>query len=240
MNFGQSLLFRPISLIGLALMVLAGITGIASLVVLAFLLWVLLIGALFLIESQRRAGPHPADISPQDRTLLRPILGLRDELAVLLKQNSDMPTVKVVGQEALAEADRIVRQATNLVQLRTTLRKTMVGRSEARVSIASLQSKREAASTDGERTAIDSALAAQQAEAENYDKIETSLRQIDGKLLEAQAGLSELKARLAIGAAGARSQTAEPEGLTETVGRLRALSKSFSEAENALGEQVQQ
>jgi hypothetical protein len=209
------------------------------LVILGAIAWV---GSIAFMSMARQRptsdSPHPAELSADSRMLIRPLVQLRDELATIVAQNSDMPSVKVVGTEALAEADGIVRHATSLVQIRTQLKRTLRGKSEAEVETRNLETKLERATTDTEREALQTAIAAHQQEAEHYKGVEDAIASVDGKLTEAQAALSELKSRIAVGAAGARTDGIDQEELTDMVGRLRSLSKSFDEAESTLQEHV--
>ena len=61
--------------------------------------------------------------------------------------------------------------------------------------------------------------------------MEDVLATVEGGLVQAQAALSEIKARLSV--AAAEDQVGEGAGdeLREALGRVRALSKGFEEAE---------
>lgn len=208
------------------------------LVILGALIWVGGVALASMAGQKRADGPHVAEMSPESRMMLRPLIQMRDDLAQVVSQNSDMPTVKVVGGEAVQEADAIVRHATNLVGIRAQLKKTLRGKSEAEVEKRSLEMKFARASTDTEREALSTAIAASTQEIGHYQGVEDAIAKVDGKLTEAQAALSELKARIAVGAAGARTDSLDQEELSSMVGRLKSLSKSFDEAESTLQEHV--
>lgn len=208
------------------------------LVILGALIWIGTVAVASMAGHKRPDLPHAAEMSPESRMLLRPLLESRDELAQVVSQNSDMPTVKVIGAEALQEAEAIVRHATNLVGIRMQLKKTLRGKSEAEVEKRSLEAKRDRATSDTERAALETAIAASVQEIGHYRGVEDAIAKVDGKLTEAQAALSELKARIAVGAAGARTDSLDEEELSSMVGRLRSLSKSFDEAESTLQEHV--
>lgn len=72
-------------------------------------------------QSGRNADEALVNLSSENRGRLRPLLDLRSELHELVRQHRDLPTIAVVGQEALQEADRVVASATQLIQLRTSL-----------------------------------------------------------------------------------------------------------------------
>ncbi len=209
---------------------------------LTLLLGVLWIGAVALTAAksvQRREGQvHPSEISPESRLYLRPLEGLRDELREIVRDNQDMPSVKIVGQEAVDQADQIVEHARKLIALREQLKRTLRGRSEAEVAIRQLEKKQEAAVTDGERASIQTAIDAHASEVAHYGEVEEAIRKIDAKVTQAQASLSELKARIAVGAAGARTDGVDQEALNDMVIRLKSLTASFDEAESLLREHV--
>lgn len=184
--------------------------------------------------TQARPQETEDDLSNDARALLRPLRKLHEELAAIVAQNSDMPAVKVVGGEALAESSAILDHAQKLLDIREQLRRTYKGKSEAEIELKSLEGKLNRAGTEAERIALQRAVEAKRDEIARYADVADAMAGVDGKLAEAQAALSELKARIAVGAAGARTQGLEQDELTDMVGRLKSLSKSFDEAETSL------
>lgn len=205
---------------------------------LAALAWVASVAIASMSGRGTSESPHAAELSPESRMLLRPLTTARDDLAQIVEHNQDMPTVKVIGGEAIQEADTIIEHATKLLGLRTQLKKTLRGKSEAEVERGKLESKLAAADSDTERAALRAAIEATRQQGSHFDQVERAVSQIDAKMTEAQAALSELKARIAVGAAGARTESMEEEQLNDMVGRLKSLSASFDEAETTLQEHV--
>ncbi len=186
-------------------------------------------------ESQSRPEMRRSyDLSNENRTLIRPLEEIRKQIEAVVEQNRDMATVSVIGQEALTEADSIIEHGLKLLENRSQLKKTLRGRSEAEASLKQLQTNLASATSDTERGALESAIASRTAEIKSYSRVEQLIELIDGKMNEAVAALSELKAHLATGAAGARADAMAPEQLSEMVSRLKSLGKSFDEAESTL------
>lgn len=192
------------------------------------------IGSVALVSMRGGQDEHASEADPDERVLLKPIERLHDELIQIVEQNRDLPAVKVIGEEAISEAGAVLDHARKLVRLRSDLIRTLRRRSDAEVEIRSLRDKARRSTSDGERRAYETAIEAHEKEVAHYASVEHAITRIDGKLSEAQAALSELKARLAVGAAGARTEGLDPEELTTMVGRLRSLTQSFDEAESAL------
>ncbi len=203
----------------------AAVLGAAFLVTLAF-------GAIR--SSAHSDMPHPSELSGEAATLLHPLTKLRDELAEIVRQNGDLPEVKVIGEQAFQEAQTIVAGAVKMLSVRASLKKTLRGRGEAKVGSERLEQKLAEAQSDEERAALQSAIAARREEADQYGAVEQAIGKIDGKLREAEAALAELKARLATGAAQARTAGAGAEDLSEMVSRLRSLGDSFTEVESMI------
>jgi|GEM_PF-5401322 len=116
-------LLRLPSLVFLGLAILAVILREPPIAAMLGLSW----GISVVYFAFRMAGQQSSDqflnLNSADRNLVRPLLDLRNELKDLTDKNRDLPTIGVVGTEAVAEADRVVTSAVQLVQLRATLRR---------------------------------------------------------------------------------------------------------------------
>ncbi|HRI43873.1 MAG TPA: hypothetical protein PLL78_06300 [Fimbriimonadaceae bacterium] len=221
----------PITLGLLTLGVLAlPIPGKLPLLLLGAIAW---LGSIAILSMRGGPETHASEADPEERMLLKPIERLHGDLTQIVQQNLDLPAVKVIGEEAIAEAGAVLDHARKLVSFRSDLLRTLRRRSEAEIEIGKLRERASRAGGEGERRAYETAIEAHETELGHYSSVERAITQIDGKLSEAQAALSELKARLAVGAAGARTEGIDPEELTTMVGRLKSLTRSFDEAESA-------
>lgn len=231
----MNVLLKPASLAMAALVVAFALLKSLPLIVLSLVLWIAVVAIQSIAESGRRSGvPDLSEMSAESRILIRPLRELREQIERLVQMNADMPSVRVVGREALAEADKIVEHSLKLGELRTELKKTLRGKSEAEVGLENLRRKLEIAATDEERDALASAVKAHEEEIAHYATIEASIAQVDSRLRSTEAALSELKTRIAVGAAGARAEALHEHEMSDVVTRLKSLSKSFGEAETML------
>jgi predicted RNase H-like nuclease (RuvC/YqgF family) len=205
---------------------------------LAFLLGVLWAGAVATI-AMRQAQHRPIEATPahdEARLLLRPLRQLHEELESLVAQSQDLTVIKVIGLEALTEATTILRAAEKLAMARNELKRTLRGRGEAEVSIRRLEQRLSVDGAEPEQAALRKAIEAHQAEIGHYVEVERGIATIEGKLSQAQAQLAELKARIAVAAAQARTDAVDSSELGEMVERLRSLGKSLTEAETMMEE----
>lgn len=201
------------------------------------------IGAIAVASMRMRAeaeleGLNLDDLDAEGRILLRPFGRLRADLQAVVDRHSDQPSVKVIGAEAVREADAIVAQAHRLVQARAGLRKSLRGKGEAELGVRRLSQQLEAAPSDAERASLASAIQAHQEEIAQYDRLQQAVVEAESRLRQAEAALSELKSRLEVGAASQASAALMEDELGDVVARLKSLGKSFDEAENMMQEQT--
>lgn len=83
-----------------------------------------------------------------------------------------------------------------------------------------------------EDAAVKSALQARKLELEHYAAGEAAIATIDNGIRQAEAALSEMKARLEVGLSRQQAEWASTsDELRETIGRMKALGISYDEAE---------
>jgi chromosome segregation ATPase len=156
---------------------------------------------------------------------------LRNDIVALVESKKSDVSIAVVGAEAATEADHILSQAANMLQLRRELLKASSGKIEAEKELRSLEGELAAAGSDAERKALQSALEARQAELSHYADADSANERIVAGLRQAEAALSEMKARLTTAAANGADAVEEEGELRETIGRLKSLGTSLDEAE---------
>lgn len=188
-------------------------------------------------QAQNRS-PHPSDMNPESRLLLRPLKDLQEELITIVRQNSDVVTVRVVGGEAIAEANNLVERATKLVETRAHIKRTLRGKGEAQVRLRQLEAQLERSANDAERESLSGAIDATNKEIQQYSELDSALERIDIHLRDAEASMREIKTRISIGAAGDRMEAGEEGDMRELVGRLRSLGSSIQEAEEMLEQTI--
>jgi len=177
-------------------------------------------------------------LAPPDRAQLAPIRRLRQEIEALVDGHKRSASIAVIGPEAVHEAKQVHEQCVRLLSLRREMRRALADSGAVAGEITSLERRLADSKSEGERTALQSALDARRLEATHFVKMEDVLATVEGDLVQAQAALSEIKARLSVAAAEERVGEAAGEDLREALGRVRALSKGFEEAEAFLKDQV--
>ena len=226
------LVTRPIPLALAAIALLGLVFGVYAVAALGALGWVATLAFLsFRASSERR---HDSAISAEGRAMLRPIKDLRNDIAGYVSSFSDRPRISVIGGEALREADTMIAHAERLVDVHDDLIKSLSGRSAAEEELARLKERRESSASSEESESLGSAVAAREAEIGRYRSAEDALRHLTENLREAEAALSEIKARLASVAVSAQTDDLGTDDLAGMVSRLRTLSTSFDEAEEMI------
>ncbi|MCH8978554.1 MAG: hypothetical protein IH945_04840 [Armatimonadetes bacterium] len=228
----MNLLTRPASLAFGAVSVLGLVLGQPAIAFLGAVGWV---ATLAFFSMRAAAGKrHDSEISAEGRTLLRPIRELREDIAGYVRSFSDRPEISVIGGEALREADALIAHTERLVDVRDDLTKAMKGRKEAERELARLRRRTKSSVSEAESESLRSAVEARETEIERYRTVDTAMRRLVDNLHEAEAALSEIRARLATGAVGAQTVGLETDDLAGMVSRLRTLSRSFDEAEQMM------
>jgi len=223
-------LWHPFTIIAASFAVVGVAIGSIPLLVGSVALWIGAVAFVASREAQLRAVHQDVDsLSPDARILFRPIKKLHEELAEVVISNPQNPTVKVIGEEALAESEKILEQSYRLAAARGALQKALKGRTKTQMEIRQVEEQLREAQSEHERDALRSAVEAHQMESQHFISVEQNIEKIDSRMRQAQASLSELKTRIAVGAANA-IPASEHEDLEELVSRLKALGKSFEES----------
>ena len=207
------------------------------LVATAILLVWFLAAALFAMKAAVRpmAEDPREDMDPESRSLFAPIRRLTEEIEETVEKHSDSAIMKVVGGEAIQEARRIRDQVAKALAARSELKKTIREKNLAAMEAEQLRTKAESAETPEAKLTILSALEAKRMEIAHYQTVDDVIVKIDAGTNQAKSALSEMKARLAVKAASEKTSAAtEDEDLRDTIGRLKALSVSYDEAEELL------
>lgn len=220
------------SFVGIA--ILAQFSLPAALGLAAVLVVVAFFAGLRSTRKLRDADAETEALRPESRTLLRPIRRLHEEIAALVDGAAKGSSVSMLGQEIVSESKRILDQAGRSLSVRDELVRAGKERYTAEKEVAELEVKLSSAATVAEHEALEGALTARRIELNHYSQIETTVTQIDGSLRQAEAALSEMKARLLVNATGERAAAGSDADLRETIGRVKALSISVDEAEQML------
>ncbi len=228
----------PTVLFPFVIALVTAVIGQYAIAAIALIAW---IGMLALTAMRQTAAVRADDpteaMDAESRTLFVPIRRLTNEIEELIDRNRDSALMRTVGSEARDEARRIREQVAHALKVRGELKRALRGRSTASQDASELAAKAASAASETERAALESAAEARRLELGHYTTVEDALARIDGGVRQAEAALSEIRARLAVGASGERAaQADQSDDLRETVSRLKALSLSVDEAEQMLRE----
>lgn len=223
-------------LIGLGLLLFGQI----PLAVVCFVAW---IASLAIGQMRQGAVIRGSDtdelLDADGRSRFTRVRNLTREIEELVEKHSASPVIRTLGRDAVGEAQRIRDQVADALMRRSGLRKAIAGRSVAEMEIAKLTDRRDGASSEEEKTSLSSALEARQMEVGHYAAAEQALERIDSGVRQAEAALSEMKARLEVGVTSQQAQVSEPlEDIRDTIGRMKAISVSYEEADAVLRDEI--
>ncbi len=189
---------------------------------------------LAVVQTMRRTRSNydglPTDgLSLEAQARLRPLLAARKQIGEIAERNAGHPAIKVIGAEALQEADELIANAAGLLKARFEL--TRSSQIEDPGQIERLKARRDVATDILERDRLDAAIALAEKTADHHGKVEMALQRIDAQLDEARAGLEQLRAELV---ASLTEDLDSNTALRETLGRLQSLGTSLEEARELL------
>lgn len=189
---------------------------------------------LAVVQTMRRTRTSyeglPTDgLSLEAQARLRPLLAARKQIGEIAERNAGHPAIKVIGAEALQEADELIANAAGLLKARFEL--TRSSQVEDPEQVERLKARRDVATDMLERDRLDAAIALAEKAADHREKVETALQRIDAQLDEARAGLEQLRAELV---ASLTEDLDSNTVLRETLGRLQSLGTSLEEARELL------
>lgn len=204
--------------------------------ILSLLIWGLLLVLKTMRETAARVEADPREeMDAESRSMFSPIRRLTNEIEEVVTRNSDSTVMKVVGNEALDEAKRIHDQVAKALSVRDDLKRSLRERNMSRAEADKLLAKAEAEQDPTVKATLLSAVEARRLELSHYTVVEETIAKIDSSVHQAEAALSEMKARLSTKASGEKALSATDDTeLRDTISRLKTLSISYDEAEQLL------
>ncbi|MEZ0325197.1 MAG: hypothetical protein ACAH95_04775 [Fimbriimonas sp.] len=199
-------------------------------------LWVALLVLKTMRETASRASADPREeMDAESRSLFSPIRRLTNEIEEVVERNSDSTVMKVVGKEALDEATRIHDQVAKALGVRDDLKRSLRERNMSRAEGDKLLAKAEVEQDPTVKATLLSAVEARKMELSHYAVVEETIAKIDSSVAQAEAALSEMKARLSTKASGEKAMSATDDAeLRDTISRMKTLSISYDEAEQLI------
>lgn len=227
---------KPGPMIALVVALVLLLLGKVAFAAIAMLVWV---GGLAMGTMRQTATVHEEDptlkMDPDSRSLYSPVRRLANEIRDLVEKKQESTLLQTIGQEAVSEANRVRVQVAEALQVRSELKKASRGRSLAVADLEKLQHQVAEATTEAEKRSLLSAIQARELEIGHYQRVDETIGRIDSGVRQAEAALSEMKARLAVGAGGeAAARSSSVDDLRDTMSRLKALTLSVDEVEDVL------
>ncbi len=227
---------RPVPLVLAVAAIAAFVLGQPLLGALGVVMWAgaLAVSSIRHSASQRASTDYDEGLSAEGRALLTPSRRLLTEIEEIVA-GQPPGSARALGQEALAESRRIVEGIAHALALRSRLLRSLDREATAEREAARLEAEASLSSSPAEREALESALEARRLEMSHYAEARAALPQIEAGVRQAEAALSEMRARIAVGAVERSEAATSGEDLRETLSRMRALSLSYNEVEDMLG-----
>ena len=222
---------RPLTLVGVALVGLGIAIGQPLILGIGLVSAVLGVFGWSLETRKNAIATDPSELGAEARWLLRPIRELMTGLETVSKDKSASPEVRVIAQESVVEAEAIYAKAVELAKVRDALKKSIKGQGEAETNLNRLTRQLESATNESERSSLESAIQSRTLEIKAYDDAKSKISEIDSRLNQATATLSEIKARLATGSIHSGTLSDEHDEFNDMVTRLKSLGQSFDEAQ---------
>lgn len=218
---------------GIGVALLGAVLGQSAIVILGLVIGILAVAITAMRSTRAERLDDPSeDLGAESRILLRPLKKLYQEMQEAAEGKSESIS-PYIAQEALQESKQLLDQSAAALQLRDRLLKESRSGYTAQKSADELQARLASVTDEDERTSLQSALDARKQELGHYQTLEQGIAKIESSVKQAEAAMAEMRAKLiSSGAAGLAQQGSDP--LRETVGRMRALSTSLTEAQEML------
>lgn len=196
------------------------------------------IGALAVGAGRRAQAARPDTdldvLSLNGRAKVAPLRKLRQEIDTIFTKNPGSFALRAVESMAREEVQRLMQASIQMVQAQEKLSRISGEHSGAQKEMADLEKSIQQATTESEKAMLQSALEARKAELGHYQDLEVQKEKLEAGLRQAEAVLSELKARLAVSAAQESNTSDSDTELRDALTRVRSLTSSLDEAEAIL------
>ncbi len=175
--------------------------------------------------------PLSADgLSVDSIALFKPIQRLGREIEEVVNSDGSLAAIRSMAQ---SEVRRIEEQVLKALNNRDHLRSSVRDQSTAESDLERLEKLLAGELSPSERSSYESSLAARKTELHHYDKARQAMSSIEDSVRQAQAALSELKAKLTAAKLEPATGAADND-LRETLGQLQSFSVTVDEVKNLL------
>jgi len=181
--------------------------------------------------NKKGQTPLSADgLSVDSIALFKPVQRIAREIEEVVTSDGSLAAVRGMAQ---AEVRRIEEQVLKALNNRDHLRSSVRDQGSAEADLERLEKLLQGELSESERSSYESALAARKTELHHYQKARRAMASIEDSVREAQAALSELKAKLTAAKLEPATGAADTD-LRETLGQLQSFSVTVDEVKNLL------
>lgn len=196
------------------------------------------VGVVFFATAKKAGQQREADLrdrlTPESRSIFATTRKGAEEIREMVEGAANGSPTKIIGTEAVAEADRLSRQVVEALATRQELRRLRLKGNAVGLERQRLQQQHAVAKSDAERLALERAIETKQEEQAQYEEIDAEIARIDASVRTAEAAIGELRARLALAHSQDRAGGSQADELREAIARTKALSVSIDEAKGFL------
>jgi hypothetical protein len=199
-------------------------------------LWVILgllvgVGSYGLLSARHVQGSanRYAALSAEAASLSFPVTKLVREIKKIVADNAASPTIQILGKQVISEAEVLEEQVIKTLASRDAWKRALKGQYEAEKAIGSARSRLEFAG-ELERAGLNSVIDARAAELKHFDHVQTRINRVEVSVIQAEAALAEMKARLAVSVSAGQEEADPSADLREAITRLKTLSDSYQES----------
>ncbi len=139
-----------------------------------------------------------------------------------------------IASQATESSREIVNTLASALGQRQTVRRALLNKSMFERDVEALRDQLASAKTDGERQVLAGAISAKSMELNHYDALAQSLSRMDAIIAEAEASLTETRARMLAVSTSAAGAELDIDGLRANLSHLGALRASVDEVQVSL------
>jgi len=181
--------------------------------------------------------PHPSQWSQDVKGDMKPIREAFDTLNRSVISGSRSTAVRVLGKEAMPEAQKLLQFAFRTAQKRKEIRTLIGTAAKQEEEAARLELRLAQAVSEDERRSLEASINNYRRLQQKVGPMQDALSQTEIQLREAHAALVELHSQIVVASTN-ETKAADSDELRETLGRIRDLSRSFEEVDQSLEQRL--
>ena len=202
--------------------------------VLIVLVALVAIVALLVISLRQSKTASPAEeLAPEERSIQRRLARRQREIEEAAKVMGKGAMAPIASQAAESSRE-IVNTLASALSQRQMVRRALLNKSVFERDVQQLHDQLANAKTDGEKQVLAGAISAKSMELNHYDALARSLSRMDAIIAEAEASLTETRARLLAVTTAVAGAELDVDGLRANLSHLGALRASVDEVQVSL------